>query len=1427
MKTNFPLVSRALPSGIGKTHPLAISGASFLICIANVAAKPRELHSANGMGPLRPATDEVSLRFRSGKDEIQKVPQGTVAAEMASQRLRNGNAQVRELQPVYYPLGRPANLATRHQLTHQVAVEKDAGFRGQAAAADKFAAKVGAIAWQAPSWARGKLLLTFPSQTADILGVMDRLRAMEGVLTAEPVFARPRQKRLVPNDPYFADVSSQPGYQWHLRNLGTRGGVAGIDVNVTGVWDTFLGTGVSIGIVDDGLDLTHPDLIPNLNTTIDFDWNGDDATPQNEAGDEHGNACAGVAAARGNNNVGVSGAAPRATIVGMRLISGSSSDVQEAAAVSHESGAIHIKSNSWGPFDDGVTVEGPGPFTTAALEEAVAQGRGGLGTLFFWSGGNGRREGDDSNYDGYANAIQAIAIGAVGDTGQVADYSERGANLLVCAPSNGNNQSITTVDNVGTSGYNGGGNGDFADNSYTNSFGGTSSACPLAAGCAALLLEANPNLGWRDVKEILVRSSRKVSPTSAGWFYNGANFDFHDDFGAGMIDATAMVNLAAGWVKLPAMTTHQVTQQNLNQSISPNGGSTSVSFTVAAGANQRVEQIKLAQSTVHSDRGDLRFELTSPSGTTSVLADFRKRDTAESQAWAFSTPQFWGELSVGTWTLRVLNGSSTVAGTLQQATLHVYGTPATSLPLAVLTGTRRLTLSQAVATVQPLNASNAASGWLATGLPMGLSIDASTGTISGTPVQSGTSTAQITITNATGDATYPIQITIVPPLPALANAIELDGKFVASTDATPWQSVVGAESHDGVDAARSGAIPHNASTALYAEMEGPGQLSFWWSVSSELNYDFLSLEIDNVRVARISGTQAWANFTTNISAGTHTVRWKYEKDGVTAEGSDAGWVDEVTLAIATGIPVFTSATSAASPAHLAFQFELAASQYPTSFSATNLPPGLALNTFTGMISGTPSAAGSYSVPISATNQFGTATGTLVLNISAGTSLADAIDQPNISLVSSSPAWSPTISTTYDQVDAVVSPDIQDEESTSLSTSFFGPRIVTFWWKVSSEANYDYLEFLVDGTVVKKISGEVAWSQVSHAIYGGTQHTITWRYVKDSLDSDGSDLGWVDALTFSGPNTLPTVTSPTALLASTGVPFAHAISATELPESFAATGLPAWATLDTASGLISGTPLSAGVHPINISATNIYGTGDMPTVILVQTLTDGQAVATEALGLPFVSQAANSWFPQSSVVSPVGNSLALQSAPIDDSSSSVLQATVTGPGVVRFWWKVSSEQNYDFLRFSVNGVLAASRSGEFDWQQFSHTLAAGTHNLRWTYSKDAFSASGEDTAWVDRITPPAIDTDGDGFTNTQEAWYGTQGTNAASQPTLFFVAPTDGSSNVAIPAIPGRIYSIWHSADLIQWDATYQLSTGSQALFPGPQSNRTFFRLTRP
>ena len=476
-----------------------------------------------------------------------------------------------------------------------------------------------------------------------------------------PLIEKVFSPKFEPNDPYFDD-------QWHLYNSGQTSGVAGEDANVMGVWDSFNGSGVVISVIDDGVEHSHPDLSDNYVSVHSYDWCGDDSDPDPNSSDGHGTAVAGVAAGTGNNSIGVTGAAFGASIAGHRLIACGFSDSTGADALSYHNGGIDIYSNSWGPFDSGDILDGPGPITIAAIEDSVYNGRSGLGNIYTWAAGNGLDADDNSNYDGYSNSRYSIAVAAITHYGKQSWYSEPGANILVTAHSNGgspNYEGITTTDITGNGGYDGG--------DVTHDFGGTSSATPLVSGVIALVLEANPDLTWRDVQNILVHSSRKNDANDSSWNVNGAGHDVSHKFGFGAVDAGAAVSLALNWSSSGVETNASFGPYTPNLDID-NGPSTWTEFNLSVPVDLRLESVDIFVDITHDARGELDIVLQSPSGHESWLAEEHTDNNADYSNWRFGTVQHWDESSQGDWTLKVRDSvSGSNSGTVDSWEVIFHG----------------------------------------------------------------------------------------------------------------------------------------------------------------------------------------------------------------------------------------------------------------------------------------------------------------------------------------------------------------------------------------------------------------------------------------------------------------------------------------------------------------------------------------------------------------------------------------------------------------------------------------------------------------------------------------------------------------------------------------------------------------------------------
>lgn len=610
------------------------------------------------------ALDRCVVKGEDGV-ELETAFFSPATKETLPQRLR----EMGEREAVFPVLYEEGARGKRHLLTSMVTIRMPMGMSPEEAAR-----KSGLELVEVPEYAPGFAVFRAIDPLA-AWEISERLRAQGTWPLVEVQLAQQKHLRTLPNDPLFSS-------QWHLKFQNQSKVVAGTDINVESVWNFggtgLRGSGVRVGIVDDGMQVNHPDLMANVDTVNDYDWNGGDDDPSPQSGNPHGTCCAGVVGARGDNNLGVAGVAPESTLVGMRLVGGSATDSMEAQAMAHKNDLIFIKSNSWGPDDNGETLEAPGPLTLAAMQSAVTTGRQGKGTILVWAGGNGREVKDDSNYDGYANSIYTIAVGAIDSQMRQSYYSEPGANLHCVAPSNGETNtsvSITTTDRTGSVGY--------SSTDYHSNFSGTSASCPVVAGVVALLLEKNPALGWRDVQEIILRSSKRINPSDTGWTMNAAGLRFHHSYGAGLIDAAAAVALAESWVNrmpsLPPVVSTQTTSSSIPDH--PNVGITR-SFVINAA--MRVEQVTVKLSATHTRRGQLAVTLTSPSGMVSQLADVHDDENDHYANWVFSSVRHWGELAQGTWTLHVRDGVSNTSGTLTLAELTLHGA-AVPAPAVVIT----------------------------------------------------------------------------------------------------------------------------------------------------------------------------------------------------------------------------------------------------------------------------------------------------------------------------------------------------------------------------------------------------------------------------------------------------------------------------------------------------------------------------------------------------------------------------------------------------------------------------------------------------------------------------------------------------------------------------------------------------------------------
>ncbi|XP_063918835.1 neuroendocrine convertase 2 isoform X1 [Zophobas morio] len=475
-----------------------------------------------------------------------------------------------------------------------------------------------------------------------------------------------------PTDPYFP-------FQWYLKNTGQNGGKAKLDLNVEAAWaQGVTGKNITTAIMDDGVDYMHPDLKYNYNAKASYDFSSNDPFPYPRYTDDwfnsHGTRCAGeVAAARDNGICGV-GVAYDSKIAGIRMLDQPyMTDLIEANSMGHEPGLIDIYSASWGPTDDGKTVDGPRNATMRAIVRGVNEGRSGLGNIYVWASGDGGED-DDCNCDGYAASMWTISINSAINDGQNAHYDESCSSTLASTFSNGAkdpNTGVATTDLYGK---------------CTTTHSGTSAAAPEAAGVFALALEANNNLTWRDVQHLTVLTSKRNSLFDAKgrfhWTMNGVGLEFNHLFGFGVLDAGAMVALAKQWKTVPPRFHCEAGSVTEVQKI-PSSKALIMKITTNACQDEStevryLEHVQAVLTVNASRRGDLELFLTSPMGTRSMILSRRQNDDDSRDGftkWPFMTTHTWGEYPQGTWLLEAsFNSQLPQTGFVKEWSLMLHGT---------------------------------------------------------------------------------------------------------------------------------------------------------------------------------------------------------------------------------------------------------------------------------------------------------------------------------------------------------------------------------------------------------------------------------------------------------------------------------------------------------------------------------------------------------------------------------------------------------------------------------------------------------------------------------------------------------------------------------------------------------------------------------
>lgn len=451
-----------------------------------------------------------------------------------------------------------------------------------------------------------------------------------------------------------------------------------LQLDIESVWDDYDGSGVSVGVIDTQIFYNHTELSDAYDLQLDYNFalgTGDLDLRNKDFTDSHGTRVAGVISAEADNDTGSAGVASGAQLIGLAI------DYSHADVGTHIEDALRaavdvdVVNNSWSfntNFYDNFSRSDAESYGEA-LEYLASEGRDGLGTSVVFSAGNGGSEAA-SNYHNFQNSPYTIAVGAVSSDGTAWEDSSLGANVLVSAA--GEDVYTTNLSN------------------QQATVDGTSFSAPAVTGIIALMYEANPNLGYRDVQEILALSAVRdgLSDDAGdghGWVTNGANsfngggLHFSDSFGYGFVNAHNAVRLAETWTEQnTASDLETITVENDENAYLVAGSQDHISMDFEVTEDILVEHVQLSMDLVWRSGGDLEVFLTSAEGVQiQLMYETEDREyVGVFRNFTFSSVASLGELGAGTWTLDIYNTNPELVengvameGVLHDATLEILG----------------------------------------------------------------------------------------------------------------------------------------------------------------------------------------------------------------------------------------------------------------------------------------------------------------------------------------------------------------------------------------------------------------------------------------------------------------------------------------------------------------------------------------------------------------------------------------------------------------------------------------------------------------------------------------------------------------------------------------------------------------------------------
>jgi subtilisin family serine protease/subtilisin-like proprotein convertase family protein len=517
-------------------------------------------------------------------------------------------------------------------------------------------------------------------------------------------------------------------FAWHLKNKGQKTfasnpGVQGEDIHLNQtIASNILGQNIRVAVSDTGVEDTHEDLkdsmLPlsesrNYNHNNEEEWRG---SSQYEGMHHHGTSVAGIIAATGWNKKGLRGIAPMAKLAGFSFLC---SGCQSYSTILDQTLAKNFDIFNYSYGYSQCSLIPLSGFVKESLQHQVSFGREGKGVLFVKSAGNdfrgylsdchssyqdqfdSRYYSGNSNFDGMNTTPYIIVVGALRANGKKSSYSSPGSNLWISAPGGEYGYNFPAILTTNLSGVGRGapfnyfydkGHPDYdPDGNYTAIMNGTSSAAPVMSGSLALILSANPNLTWREIKHIIAKTADKVQPDDnggdhplgknlkghlyrKGWLTNAAGYSFNNSYGFGRINVDKAIEMAKNYTReFSPLTQKEHTKLELSLPVQDNS-STGALIEIEDHSNLTIESVQLELNADHTRASDFGLEITSPSGTKSILLPINSHISNTSiEGHTFLTNAFYEESSNGLWKIKVIDGKAEHSGTVQSIKLKIWG----------------------------------------------------------------------------------------------------------------------------------------------------------------------------------------------------------------------------------------------------------------------------------------------------------------------------------------------------------------------------------------------------------------------------------------------------------------------------------------------------------------------------------------------------------------------------------------------------------------------------------------------------------------------------------------------------------------------------------------------------------------------------------